>query len=219
MEALKRLTLALTIALVGAACGDDSDSGPKGNLDGGFKPADGGADGGAAHVIPTKIILPDGGALPCASNTPPANGFCGGSSCQQTQADLQKSAKTGATCGAMAEVASFCSAPSTGAVKVVSDCAYGGAVIADVLSTPPDYAKFAADTKSCAKPMLTDISEGCLDCFVGSARCTAEKCVTQCLTPGDVCDACRIATGCIKQFYDCAGYADPLAPIEAAFGL
>ncbi|MDB4972619.1 MAG: hypothetical protein JWN48_960 [Myxococcaceae bacterium] len=216
MEALKRLTLALTVALVGAACGDDGDSTPSpgGSIDAGHGTVDGGVD---ASKGPTKILLPDGGPLPCNAATPAANGKCGGSSCEQTEAQLAASVKSGAKCGAPAEIAGFC---SLSAVNTVTQCSYQY-----VSSLPSMLDQFASSTKTCssAKFAMTDptFSEGCIDCFVASSRCTAEKCLGECAvsTANDACDTCRITKGCIKQFYDCAGYADPLKPIEDAIGL
>jgi len=207
MEALKRLTLAVTVALAGAACGDDDNSNPSpsGSIDGGTKTADGGVD---ASKSPTKIYLPDGGPLPCSAATLPSGDKCGGSSCEQTKAQLAATAASGAKCGKPVEVDAFC---SLSAVNTVTTCSYQA-----IGNLPGMLDQFASDTKACAQPKVDPtFSSECLDCFVASARCTAENCLTECAgsTASDACDTCRITKKCIKQFYDCAGYADPLAPL------
>jgi hypothetical protein len=200
MKALKRLSLAMAIALAGVACGDDDK--PSDNLDGGI-----GLDGSIRDNN-------DGGdaALPCTSYTPAANGKCGGSHCLQTEAELRASALANATCGKDIEISSFCSLQ---AVKVVADCTLAA------VSNISDDAAFTSSINTCVAPdadpatnnrLPEGFSSACSSCFVESAKCAANKCLIQCgANPNTVaCDTCRINQGCISSFYKCAGITNPL---------
>jgi hypothetical protein len=215
MEALKRLTLALAVTLAAVACGDDDGDetpGTGGNMDGGIKTPDSGVDGAAAK--PTGYMLPDGGPLPCNAATLPANGKCGGSSCELTEAQLTATVKAGSKCGAANEVAAFC---SLSAVNTVTQCSFNSIGSVTMLD------KFEMETRTCSSNTLkmTDpnFSDDCLDCFVASSRCTAEKCRDKCITGTGTpaCEACRISEGCIDSFYQCAGYESPLTGIVPKF--
>lgn len=204
MQVLKTLTLALAVALVGTACGDDDGKGGNENLDGGGVKTDGGGPdaGGGGLVL-------DGAVLPCNAGTDPKGDKCGGSHCIQTEAELRASAVAGATCGGEVEVKSFC---KLDAVKHVGECtttAFAG----EGLDPASNASAFKASVKTCAaaKEQAT-FSGTCLDCFVESGHCAAVKCLNDCLgdSNSNKCTICRIEQGCISSFYSCAGIANPL---------
>jgi hypothetical protein len=210
MEALKRLSVALAMAVVGGvfgACGDDADK-PAG-------PIDAGLDSG--------VVIKDGGsdaavvARPCTSYTPVANGKCGGSHCTQTESELKATAIANATCGGDVEIKSFCSLE---AVNVVAQCTLSS------IGSIQDQPAFTSAITSCAttptaqntKVVPAGFSSTCLSCFVESAKCAAAKCLAQCAANPNTspCDECRIQQGCIGSFYTCAGITNPLDTLAAA---
>lgn len=196
MEALKRLTLGLTaLALAGVGCGDDDgDDGPNTNLDASIKDS-------AIDSTVTSDASGDASTFACKSSTPATATMCGGSHCLQTPAQLKASVTSGAVCSKTEELDQFCSLQSVG---IVQTC------ILQNLGKP--VAERAAAVKSCATPMLPQYTSGCLDCFVTSATCAAEKCLNACgADPGAAaCDECRVAQGCIPNFYTCAGIDNPI---------
>jgi hypothetical protein len=101
MDALKRLSLALAVALVGSACGGDDD--------GKTTPPTGNIDAGVDSGVTVKDSGTDAGKRPCTSYTPVMDGKCGGSHCTQTEAEVKASAVANATCGGDVEIKSFCS--------------------------------------------------------------------------------------------------------------
>ena len=204
MEALKRLTLALAVALAGAACGDDDGAGGGNeNLDGGGVKTDAGKpDAGGGLVL-------DGATLPCNAGTRPTADKCGGSHCTQSEADLRASAVAGATCGGEVEVKSFCALHAVESVGTCSSTAF----LSEGIDPASQADAFKASVKTCAaaKEPAT-FSSTCLDCFVASGHCAATMCLAECLgdANADICTICRIERGCISSFYACAGIADPL---------
>jgi hypothetical protein len=198
MQALNRFSLVLAAGIVAAACGGDDSGGTTGTLDSGVPHLDSGVTPPAA----------DAAALPCSAATRPAGDKCGGSSCQQTLIDLTASVQPGSKCGSAIEVGAFC---SLSAVDVVTACGYKAINFVGM----PD--PFKASIKACATPMVDPtFSSACLDCFVDSANCTADKCLGECATTtaNAACDNCRVANGCIDSFYACAGYANPLDALK-----
>lgn len=139
----------------------------------------------------------DAGTFACTSYTPPnaATNRCGGSHCQQSPQQLRMDTPASAACGTQDEVDAFCSLE---AVDVVGDCAVEALGVAE-------------GTRACAKEKLPKLSDGCLDCYVASASCTA-KCISVCFPDrkNAACDACRVREGCIDEFYTCAGFVNPL---------
>ena len=198
MQALNSFSLVLAAGIVAAACGGDDSGGTSSTLDSGVAHLDSGAAPDAG----------DAGALPCSAATRPAGDKCGGSSCLQTLPDLTASVKPGAKCGATVEVGAFC---SLSAVDVVTACGYKA--ISLVGMTDP----YKASVKACATPMVDPtFSPACLDCFVESASCTVDKCLSECAasTANAACDNCRVAKGCVDSSYTCAGYANPLDALK-----
>jgi hypothetical protein len=214
MEALKRLTLALAVGVVGfvaSACGDDGDKStgapPAGSLDSGMSFKDG---GGSDAAVMTR---------PCTSYTPVMNGKCGGSHCTQTETELKAAAIANATCGGDVEIKSFCALE---VVNVVSQCTQ-----ASVASLGNDVAFTSAITSCSTTPTAQNpkvvpagFSSTCLSCFVESAKCAASNCLVECAANPNTspCDECRINKGCIGSFYKCAGITNPLDTLAAALG-
>ena len=64
-------------------------------------------------------------------------------------------------------------------------------------------------TQACLASEMPSVTVGCRDCYVDAGACTADHCLTACLT-GDSrsCDECR-EEHCAAGFYACAGLADP----------
>jgi hypothetical protein len=207
MDALKRLFLALAVATVGTACGDD-DGKSTTKLDAG---------------VDSSVVISDGGkgtdaaTRPCTSYTPVADGRCGGSHCTQTEVDLKASAIANATCGGAVEIKSFCSLE---AVNVVAQCTRSslGSIGDDV--TFSNAISTCATTPTAQNPAVVPagFSSACLSCFVDSAKCAAQKCLIECAANDKTpeCDECRINQGCIGSFYQCAGITNPLDLLAAA---
>jgi hypothetical protein len=157
---------------------------------------DGGLDAGG---IDASTGAGDG-AIACTSWVEPTATTCGGSHCQQTPAQLRTDTPASAACGSDQEVAAFCSLE---AVDVV-----GGCVV--------EAAGMAAGTKTCAMAKLgAKLSSSCLDCYVASAQCAATNCLAQCIASSKTaaCDACRLRSNCVSQFYACAGFKSPDLPV------
>ncbi|MCA9513861.1 MAG: hypothetical protein KC635_02860 [Myxococcales bacterium] len=73
-----------------------------------------------------------------------------------------------------------------------------------------DYAGFETCTADCMTNGTdtidaAELSSGCTTCYAASARCTAEKCLQECLSAGSACDTCRNTQGCTPDFYTCSG--------------
>lgn len=192
MVALNRMTLALAIAAMGFACGDDDDGNTEKNLDASVTDSAVKGDGGNA----------DASTFACTSYQLPANGMCGGSHCLETLAEITSEKSSTAICSKPEELSEFCSLSS---VKTVQGCvvpaALGGAT-GDALTTA---------VRDCATPKLPNYTAPCLDCFVKSATCAAAKCFNECLNPDTpLCDQCRVTQGCINDFYTCSGLHNPL---------
>ncbi|MEY4515475.1 MAG: hypothetical protein RLZZ450_7597 [Pseudomonadota bacterium] len=206
MDALKTVSLALAVAIVGTACGDDDK--PTTKIDAG---------------VDASVVISDGGGgtdaatRPCTSYTPVADGRCGGSHCTQTESDVKASAIANATCGGDVEIKSFCSLE---AVNVVAQCTRNS------LSSLGDDVTFSNAITACAttpsaqnpKVVPAGFSSTCLSCFVDSAKCAAKECLVDCAANDKTaqCDDCRIAKGCIGSFYQCAGITNPLDLLAAA---
>lgn len=192
MEALKRLTLGFAVAALGVVgCGDDDDTPSTvldASLDSAIHDASSDASGDAG----------DAASFACSSGTLPTATMCGGSHCLQTPAQLQASVMSGAACSKPEEISQFCQLTS---VSKVQQCILANYTQADV----------ATATKTCATPMLPDYTSACLDCFVQSAVCAAQKCLAACVAdPGaPACDQCRVEQGCIPNFYACSGITSP----------
>lgn len=209
MKALNRLTLVLAVALAGVACGDDSDSktpASTGLMDGSL------ADAGHVDAGTTTPGL-DSGALPCGSASKATDTMCGGDHCLETPAQLKAEVKPTSTCKLDAELNSFCSGPApTGVVTLVGNCALSNLA----KYNPSDTSAFKTGIADCTKPMLDPtFTSACLGCFVDSAVCAANNCLTQCVTPtAPACDTCRIEKGCISSFYTCSGLTNPLDALK-----
>jgi hypothetical protein len=196
MEALKRVSLALSVlAFGGVGCGDD---------DGGSDKPSGTLDASLDAKAPTDSSTKpgfDAAGFECRSNTPPTATMCGGSHCLQTFDQLKANISSTAVCKTDLELQQFCQLSS---VVKVQNC-----IVAAVTNGATD---FAGATKTCAQPQLPDYSEACLDCFVASAVCAAQHCAGVCtLNPGAAaCDECRVNYGCISDFYKCTGIKNPI---------
>lgn len=55
----------------------------------------------------------------------------------------------------------------------------------------------------------TELSEGCAGCFVDSALCAKNNCLTECLSDPVACEECRATNGCTASFYECSGLPVP----------
>jgi hypothetical protein len=194
MEAFRRLTLALAaVALAGLGCGDDDgDDNPNPRLDASV-------DSSIDSMVPPGNDAGDAGSFACTTSSAPTATMCGGSHCLQTPAQLRSSITSGAACSKPEELDQFCQLSSVTKVQ--------GCILQNLGATDR-----SAAVKTCAAPMLPDYTSSCLDCFVASAVCAAEKCLQQCAADpsAPACDTCRVQQGCIGSFYTCAGIDNPL---------
>jgi hypothetical protein len=57
---------------------------------------------------------------------------------------------------------------------------------------------------------LDPFTDECLACFLDSADCARENCLSDCLGGDSAqCDACRESAGCTPDYYACSGLPDP----------
>lgn len=215
----------LAIALCGLpmGCGDDDDD-DNGGRDAGQRDAgqrDAGADGGAptdagerdagatdagagdaGKFVLTGEVGPVEGTAPEAQCTATSDtrdeGGCFGHYCGTNSASLA-AAHTGSNCGSTPEIWLICDGLGT---REAARCARAHALDAD----PRE------GTRMCLRQNaeLDPFSDACLECFLDSAACAREFCVSECLA-GDTpqCDACREENGCTPEFYECAGLPNP----------
>ena len=185
MKAYNRSALAI-LSLVSAASCKEELADPS-LLDAGARPA-------ASVDAGTGTSSGDGGLAACNSASMPSGGKCGGLQCNQTLQELRAGTQASAACGNDEEVAAFCSNDS---VDAVSDCARTAVGV-------------EAATRACAKAALPNFTDDCIDCYVKSAACAAQKCLSDC-SAGDspACDACRVAMGCMPDFHACSGHKAP----------
>jgi hypothetical protein len=194
---MRNRTAALAVGLGVLAIGCDEDPQTVGLMDAG-SPMDASrdaakSDGGDASVGGGGGL----GSFACRSWTPPAGGKCGGSHCLETIAEVKAGASAGSACKKDEEFEQFC---SLSAVSITEMCAQA------------NFGSGAPGIKSCVAAMLPAYTPGCVDCYVASALCAANNCLVECLgnSHTDACDNCRINSGCIGQFYTCAGYKNPI---------
>jgi hypothetical protein len=75
----------------------------------------------------------------------------------------------------------------------------------------PGFAGCVADCVSTMSGFA--ISSACATCYGASVACSADHCLTVCLSGGSACDACRYGDNacgidCAQIFYDCSGLAE-----------
>ena len=80
------------------------------------------------------------------------------------------------------------------------------------LALQSKFAEFEDCTRACmldaARPNFSFVvSGGCTECYVDSARCTAEQCLGACASnpSSEACVTCREEKGCTSSFFACAG--------------
>jgi hypothetical protein len=78
-------------------------------------------------------------------------------------------------------------------------------------------AGFAGCVATCVEDM-TDVSAACSTCVAASVACSADNCLTECISPTtmDECNACRLgandcSANCAMMFYTCSGLPMPPA--------
>lgn len=148
----------------------------------------------------------DGGSLvegtgrDCHSNSPKTDTSCFGFYCGTNYEAVRTETPKNAACGSDRELELICEG---GISTKVTECARRAAVssgdyrenIINCIRTEPEY---------------NDVSTACIDCYVLSAECAKNNCLSACLqgdSPG--CDECRETKGCTPAFYECAGMPNP----------
>lgn len=216
MSALTKSTflLSLMVALTGAsACGDDNndDNKPKpdagtdagGDGDRSDSGTDAGGDGDQTFELTGDVGDVEGTAqeAQCHETSDTRDeGGCYSFYCGTNSNSIKAGATSSAACGSDAEVYYACDGATT---RKVSDCARLNALRPDP----------SAATRDCVREdsKLDVITNACLDCYVKSADCAREFCVSECLAGNsDACDQCRQENGCTPDFYKCAGLPDPV---------
>ncbi len=179
MTSFKKTSFMFVIALglLGAACGED-DSGTDTDMD----PIDGDTgqcvgsyQGFTAQQITDNITNP----MAACANPADIEGVC----------ELDPATKA-------AEVGRACFIAYVGddslsdeeKAKKTGDCALNG------VRTQPGL-----------KDMLKTMSEDCLNCYIGTVVCAAQKCISTCVAGGEPCDQCRQEEGCTPTFFACSG--------------
>jgi hypothetical protein len=198
---------ALLLATAGAACGSDNNN--NNNTADGGGGGDGDGDGDAGLGAQDSSLSFSGTVGPVEgtaednqchdTSKPAAKNNCAGFYCG-TNSNSLKAAKTSkAACGSDGEILAICAGTIT---KKVEDCARKSA-----LRTDPRTA-----TETCVRDDKTFrvISDKCLTCYLDSADCAREKCISECLAgASNACDTCRETNKCTPTFYKCAGLPDP----------
>jgi len=192
-DAKRRWTMVLALVALGsAACTtDDGDNDTDDVLDSGTM------DSGPVKVLDAATdSAADSTAPACRSWTLPTETMCGGPNCLQNFAQLTASAKPGAVCGGETDLRTLCSLKGPDAV--------GQCSVANVMNR--------SNIGPCSAAALgSSITPACLACYVKSADCAFENCISECLagTNNVRCDNCRYSKGCGQIFYDCAGLEPP----------
>jgi len=196
---------ALLLGLASAACGgdDNSDNNNPGDGDGDGDAGGGGGDGDAGKDFTlTGEVTPVAGTSVTAQCSETSNSYptgCYSFYCGTNGNSVKAALAPNAVCGSAGEVFYACEGTIT---KETSDCARDNA-----LTTDP-----RAATKACVRKNkdLDVITDPCLDCYLTSADCAREQCISECLAGNSpTCDACRQTKGCTPSFYQCAGLPDP----------
>lgn len=206
MIVLNRTSLALALALCAFAPGCDEDGRTPLPQEAGTPAAEAGTPSPEAGVL-TPDASTDAGpreggtAAPytCNSFTPPTATLCGGSHCQETQAELKAGLSPSGACKTDMEVSTFCNLKAVNEVRTCAVSNFGNTMAG----------------QTCARQKLPEVSPACLQCYLDSAECAGNKCLLECFMATNEsntgpCDACRVAQGCISSFYSCAGFRDPI---------
>lgn len=179
----------MSMGLLSAACGDDSNSSGGGEADaGGNGNGNGAEDGG------------NGGEADAAVE-------CKGGYAGFTEMQINENLKTPAgACGNAVDVAGVCAKdPSTQAREVGLACflAFGANKPDEIRSCTLD----GTDSSDGLKKLLAPMSEDCLSCYVDSVLCAVQNCSSPCAADaaGEECNDCRIEFKCTETFYTCSG--------------
>jgi hypothetical protein len=203
--------LALSMPLFQAGCDDDddNDNGTRPDAGGGMPDAGGPEDAGPGDAGTGGNFELTGDAGPvegtataaqCTSTTDNRDeGMCYGFFCGTNSNSIAAALTEDSPCATNAEVFLICDGEG---VREASRCARVHALDSD----PRE------GTRTCMRenPALDPFSDACLDCFLDSADCAREFCVSECLagdSPG--CDACREENGCTPDYYTCSGLPNP----------
>jgi hypothetical protein len=162
------------------------DAGTASPPNGGADSADGGADGGepGASCTPTSDARSYGG--------------CYGPYCDRNERSLASATEPAGACSGEGDLALSCDGEIS---RVVLDCAQR-----QVLSLGMGRSVLA-----CAQRVeeLSDVSDGCLDCYVDEVVCSLRNCLVACLeSDSNDCGMCR-ATNCGGAFAACSGLPLP----------
>ncbi len=211
MSALRKSTFifSLMIALTGA-CGDDDDNNtPPVNRDaGGDGDGDGdrdaGGDGDRTFELTGDVGPVEGTAetAQCSETSDTSDeGGCYSFYCGTNSNSIKAGATSSAKCGTDGEIYYACEGSTT---RKTSECARINALRPDPHAAARDCVREESD--------LDVISDACLECYLDSADCARENCISECLEGNSAgCDACRQENGCTPNFYECAGLPDPVA--------
>jgi len=184
---LKKTSIAMlmSLGLLGAACGDDSNSNGGGETDAG-----GNGNGNGAE---------DAGK---DAGTGCIGGYAG-----FTAMDISDNLKMPAgACGNDVDVAGVCEKdPGTQARDLGLACflAFGA-------NKPDEIRKCTLDGSESTdglKKALAPMSEACLTCYVDSVLCAVANCSSPCAADaaGKECSDCRLEFKCTETFYTCSG--------------
>lgn len=112
-----------------------------------------------------------------------------------------------------------CSAPSDLATICANDLPRIGAMCGGGCLGMGNDAQQAECIATCINDALShahaaELSEECMNCYIGDIACAREKCLTPCaVNPGGVeCAMCRVEQGCVEAFYECSGLPVPSVP-------
>lgn len=141
--------------------------------------------------------------------TPDASmAMCVGSYAALTPAQFSAAATTG-MCANTADLDLACSVDLSTLVGTCGTNCY--------LQVGNDEPMLIACTANCVNedPLtVTNPSQGCLGCYIGSVACTLQNCIAECgggaSQPG--CIACRAENNCTSDFFTCSGLPAPQAP-------
>jgi hypothetical protein len=223
MKAVKSSScaLALLVGFVYPGCGDDDEDtvtdagsgtedagggtedagGGTEDAGGGTEDAGGGAeDAGGKYELTGEVGPVEGTGTECSAISDTSDeGGCYGFFCGTNSNSINEGLTSDSPCDTTAQVWLICD--GLGA-REASRCARVHALDDD----PREGTRMCLRDNSDLDPF----TDACLACFLDSADCAREQCLTECLGgDSDTCDACREENGCTPTYYECSGLPNP----------
>jgi hypothetical protein len=210
MDCLARTgcTFVLLVGALQVGCGSSSNNNSVQKPDAGRNDAGGGNDAGgdaggdAGQFQLSGDVAPvEGSGTDCSSTSDTRKeGGCYGFFCGTNSNSLKAALSDDSVCSTTPEVWLICD--GLGA-REASRCAREHALDDD----PREGMRMCLRDNDALDPF----SDACLSCFLDSADCAREHCLTECLAGDNAkCDSCRETNKCTPDYYNCSGLANPM---------